>query len=136
MIESTAEQLPKTALGLTKDTSIRVLHVDDDDDFLKISKRFLERQGSFQIETASSVTEALQKIKQKKYDVIIFDYQMPEMNGLDLKKLRAGENDVPFILFTGEGREEIAIEALNFGADRYFNKNGNHEILYGNLCIA
>ena len=125
MIESTAEQLPKTALGLTNDALIRVLHVDDDDDFLIISKRFLERQGSFQIETVSSVKEALQKIKQKKYDVIIIsDYQMPEMNGLDLKELRAGENDAPFILFTGECREEIAMEALNFGADRYFNKNG------------
>ncbi len=111
---------------------IRVLHVDDNDDFLIISKRFLERQGSFQIETASSVKEALQKIKQKKYDVIISDYQMPEMNGLDLlKELRAGENDVPFILFTGEGKEEIAIEALNFGAYRYFNKNGTPEIVYG-----
>jgi DNA-binding response OmpR family regulator len=134
MVESTTEQLPKTALGLTKDTLIRVLHVDDDDDFLIISKRFLERQGSFQIETASSVKEALQKIKQKKYDVIISDYQMPEMNGLDLlKELRAGENNVPFILLTGEGREEIAMEALNFGADRYFNKNGNPAILYREL---
>jgi DNA-binding response OmpR family regulator len=134
MVESTTEQLPKTALGLTKDTLIRVLHVDGDDDFLIISKRFLERQGSFQIETASSVKEALQKIKQKKYDVIISDYQMPEMNGLDLlKELRAGENNVPFILLTGEGREEIAMEALNFGADRYFNKNGNPAILYREL---
>ena len=132
MIESTAEQLPKTALGLTKDALIRVLHVDDDDDFLIISKRFLERQGSFQLETVSSVKEAMQKIKQKKYDVIISDYQMPEMNGLDLlKELRAGENDVPFILFTGECKEEIAMEALNFGADRYFNKNGTPEIVYG-----
>ena len=66
MVESTAEQFPKTALGLTKDALIRVLHVDDDDDFLKISKRFLERQGSFQIETVSSVKEALQKIKYSK----------------------------------------------------------------------
>ena len=65
MIESTVEPLLKTALCLTKDTLIRVLHVDDDDDFLIISKRYLEGQGSFQIETASSVNEALQKIKQK-----------------------------------------------------------------------
>ena len=56
--------------------------------------------------------------------MIVSDYQMLEMNGLDLKELRAGENDAPFILFTGECREEIAMEALNFGADRYFNKNG------------
>ena len=135
MVESPAEQLPKTVLGLIKDALIRVLHVDDDDDFLIISKRFLERQGSFQIETASSVNEALQKIKQQKYDVIISDYQMPEMTGLDfLKELRAGENDVPFILFTGECGEEITMEALNLGADRYFNKNGNLEVVYVELA--
>lgn len=135
MVESTAEQLPKTALGLTKDALIRVLHVDDDDDFLIISKRFLERQGSFQIETASSVNEALQKIRQKPYDVIVSDYRMFGRSGLEfLKDLRDSGNDVPFFLFTGECGKEIAIDALNLGADRYFNKNGNLEVVYVELA--
>ena len=62
-----AKQLPTTDVDPAKDTLMHILHVDDDDDFLIISKRFLERQGSFQIETASSVKEALQKIEQKNY---------------------------------------------------------------------
>jgi len=130
MIESTAVDLPK-------ETLINVLHVDDDDDFLIISKRLLERQGSFQVETVVSVKEALQKIMKKPYDAIISDYQMFGRSGLDfLKELRDGGNDVPFFLFTGERREEIAIEALNQGADRHFNKNGDSEVLFVELAYA
>jgi len=135
IVESFAEQSQKTPVSLTPETLIRVLHVDDDADFLKSSKLILEMQGSFQIETALSVKEALKKIRQKPYDVIIADYKMPETNGLNfLKELRDNGNDVPFILFTGKGREEIAIEALNLGADRYFNKNGKPKIVYGELA--
>ncbi|MCJ7613545.1 hypothetical protein MUO71_02105 [Candidatus Bathyarchaeota archaeon] len=50
---------------------------------------------------------------------------MPERTDLDpLKELKSRESDIPFILFIGKFREEIMIEALNFGANRYFNKNG------------
>jgi len=135
MLESSAEQLQKTPVSLTPKTLIRVLHVDDDADFLKSSKRILEMQDSFQIKTVLSVNEALQKIRQKPYDVIVSDYQMPETNGLNfLKELRDRGNNVPFILFTGKGREEIAIEALNLGADRYFNKHGKPKTVYGELA--
>ena len=97
--------------------------MDDNEDFLIISKRHLEQHGSFQIENVSSVKEAKQKIAQKQYDAIISDYQMPEKTGLEfLKELRDDGNEVPFIVFTGDGREEVAIEALNFGADRYSTK--------------
>jgi len=134
MLESPAEQLQKRLVSSKPETLIRVLHVDDDADFLKCSKRILELHDPFQIETALSVKEALQKIRQKPYDVIVSDYQMPERNGLNLlKELRNRGNNVPFILFTGKGREEIAIEALNLGADRYFNKNGKPETVYGEL---
>jgi len=135
MLESSAEQLRKAPVSLTPETLIRVLHVDDDADFLKSSKRILDMQGSFQIETALSVKEALQKIRQKPYDVIVSDYQMPETDGLNfLKELRDRGKDVPFILFTGKGREVIAIEALNLGADRYFNKSGKPKTVYGELA--
>jgi PAS domain S-box-containing protein len=135
MLESSAEQLQKTPVSLTPETLIRVLHVDDDANFLKSSKRILEMEDSFQIKAALSVKEALQKIRQKPYDVIVSDYQMPETNGLNfLKELRDRGNDIPFILFTGKGREEIAIEALNLGADRYFNKHGKPKTVYGELA--
>ncbi|MCW4015811.1 MAG: response regulator [Candidatus Bathyarchaeota archaeon] len=134
MTELPSEQLPKTELWLTNEI-IRVLHVDDDEDFLISSKRYLEKQGLFQIETALSVREAQQKIAQHQYDVIVSDYQLPEKTGLDLlEELRANGNDVPFVLFTGESREEVAIEAITRDVERYFNKNGNKNTLYVELA--
>ncbi len=137
MLESFAEQLQKKPVNSKPETLIRVLHVDDDAEFLKSSKRILEMHYSFQIETALSVKEALQKLRHKSYDVIASDYLMPERNGLDLlKELRDRGNDVPFILFTGKGREEVAIKALNLGADQYVNKIGKPEVVYHELMHA
>ena len=54
-------------LDLTKREFLRVLHVDDDADFLNTAKQILEMQGSFQVETARSVEEALEKMKKKRF---------------------------------------------------------------------
>ena len=60
---------------------------------------------------------------------------MPLKDGLVLlKDLRKQGNDIPFILFTGKGREEVAIKALNLGADAYHNKQGSPETVYGELA--
>lgn len=134
MAELATEQLSQHELKVAEDPVIHVLHVDDDEDFLKKSKRKLEKWGSFEIEMVSTVTEALKKIDQKSYDVIVSDYQIPELNGLAfLKKLKEKRYHIPFILFTQTYREEIAIEALNSGAYRYFNKN-EKEIVYVELA--
>ncbi|MFW6110844.1 MAG: response regulator, partial [Thermoproteota archaeon] len=97
---------------------IRVLHVDDDQGFLKSSKDILELQGNFQVETATSVEETLRKLEQESFEVVVADYQMPDRDGLDLlKELREQGDDIPFIMFTGKGREAVAMKALNLGAD-------------------
>lgn len=120
-----------------KQTLTLVLHVDDDDDFLVISKRLLERQGSFQLESVLSVKQALQKVGQKSYDAVVSDYQMFGRSGLEfLKELRAAGNDVPFFLVTGDPREEIVLEALNLGVDRCFSKNGVFDVLFVELASA
>jgi PAS domain S-box-containing protein len=119
------------------ESPIKVLHVDDETEFLKVAKQCLEMQGNFKIETASSVDEALKTMKKKVFDVVISDYQMPGKSGLDfLKSLRDAGNRIPFIMFTGRGREEIAIRALNLGADWYINKSGNPEAVYCELSHA
>jgi PAS domain S-box-containing protein len=53
-----------------------------------------------------------------------------------LKEIREKGNNIPFIMFTGKGREEVAISALNLGADQYLNKTGNPETVYGELAHA
>lgn len=105
---------------------ISILYVDDEQPLLDIGKLFLEKHGDMQVETLTSATEALQVIRAYPYDAIISDYQMPEMDGLSfLKELRKRGEKVPFVLFTGRGREEVVIEALNCGADFYLQKGGN-----------
>jgi DNA-binding NtrC family response regulator len=117
-----------------KKESFHILHVDDDVCFLQVSKQILSMQNDFEIENATSVDEAFKKIEGQNYDAIVSDFEMTQKNGLDfLKELRQQQRDIPFILFTGRGREEVAIKALNLGADAYINKNGNPETVYGEL---
>lgn len=134
MIQARVEHSEGVFLELTKEEPIRLLHVDDETDFLKAAKQILEMKGCFEVETASSVKEAKEKLKHGKFDAIICDYIMPKKSGLQfLRELRESGNDIPFIIFTGKGREEIAVEALNLGADRYFSKIGSPETVYAEL---
>jgi len=104
---------------------ISVLYVDDEPGLLEIGKLFLEERGQFSVDTITSVPAALTILKTKNYDAIISDYQMPGMDGIEfLKNIRTSGNTIPFILFTGRGREEIVIQALNEGADFYLQKGG------------
>jgi DNA-binding NtrC family response regulator len=125
--------LPNRRIGKTE-APIWVLCVDDEAEFLESAKQLLELETSFQVDLACSVEDALEKMKSKVFDAVVSDYQMPGKSGLDfLKELRDSGNDVPFILFTGKGREEVAVKALNLGAARYFNKFGNPETVYCEL---
>jgi PAS domain S-box-containing protein len=104
---------------------ISVLYVDDETGLLEIGKAFLEMTGEFTVDTDTSAKHALEIIKQGRYDAVISDYQMPGMDGITfLKEVRKSGNTIPFIIFTGRGREEIVIQALNEGADFYLQKGG------------
>jgi PAS domain S-box-containing protein len=106
-------------------STYRILYVDDEPDLLEIGKLFLEQRGQFRVDTSTSAPAALTLVNSKDHDAIISDYQMPEMDGIEfLKKIRTSGNTVPFILFTGKGREEVVIQALNEGADFYLQKGG------------
>ncbi len=114
--------------------AVRVLYVDDEQGLLAISKIFLERDGSFTVDTCTSAREALERLKTERYDAIVSDYQMPEMDGIGfLKQLKISENTTPFIIFTGKGREEVVIEALNEGADFYIQKGGDPKAQFAEL---
>ncbi|MCW4009411.1 MAG: hybrid sensor histidine kinase/response regulator [Candidatus Bathyarchaeota archaeon] len=116
---------------------ILVLHVDDDPSVLEVSRQILESEGKFRVEAASSVEDALQKIGTQPFEAIISDYEMPGKDGLQfLEELRQQKNEIAFVMFTGRGREEVAVRALNLGADRYINKNGDPEAVYCELGYA
>lgn len=124
-------------IDLTGKVPARILHVDDELSLLKVSKQCLEMEDEFQVDTAVSVEEGKNKMKKKTYDVIVSDYMMHCKNGLDfLRELRAKGNTIPFIMFTGKGREEVAVNSLNLGADQYINKVGDPETVYSELARA
>ncbi|MFX0206059.1 MAG: PAS domain S-box protein [Candidatus Hodarchaeota archaeon] len=117
---------------------ILILLVDDEPDFLELSKVYLEMENpSLDIDTCTFVEDALKMLENKRYTVVVSDYQMPGMDGLEfLEALRSQGNNIPFIIFTGRGREEVAIKALNLGADRYIQKGGDPRSQFGILAQA
>jgi len=115
-------------------TVFSVLYVDDEPTILAPTKIYLEKHGNFIVDTATCVDDALNKIKNFSYDVIISDYQMPGTDGIQfLKILRKAGDPVPFIIFTGKGDEEVVIEAYAAGADFYLAKGGNPRAMYVDL---
>jgi CheY-like chemotaxis protein len=108
--------------------AIRILHVDDDPAFGRLTVEFLEREDDrFQVETESSATAALDRLLDGAdgIDCVISDYRMAEMNGIEfLRAFRdaAPNAAVPFVLLTERGSEEVAAEALNAGASSYVQK--------------
>ncbi len=102
---------------------ISVLFIDDEPALLEITKLFLERSGELRVETCRSAIEALELLKTRSYDAIVCDYEMPLMDGIVFLKILRAEGDLtPFIIFTGKGREHVAVEALNNRADFYLTK--------------
>ncbi|MFW9997257.1 MAG: response regulator [Candidatus Odinarchaeota archaeon] len=114
---------------------LTVLHVDDDLAFLELTQKCLEKKvGSINLTSVSDPFQALQLLENYDFDAVICDYQMPVMNGLELlEDLRSRGNTVPFIILTGRGREEIAIQALNLGADYYLQKSSSSTVLFTEL---
>jgi tetratricopeptide (TPR) repeat protein len=113
---------------------ISLLLVDDEPALLEITRLYLEKSGTINVETCRSALEALGILKNSKFDVIVSDYEMPLMDGIMfLKILRAEGNDTPFLIFTGKGREHVVIEALNNGADYYLQKGGDPKAQFTEL---
>ncbi|MGA2161728.1 MAG: PAS domain S-box protein [Methanoregula sp.] len=115
---------------------IHVLYVDDEPSLLELTKLFLERDEEFNVEPAVSAEEALGLLQDHMYDAIVSDYQMPGMSGIEfLQHIRQSGNSTPFIIFTGKGREEVVIEAINSGADCYLQKGGNPRAQFAELAL-
>ncbi len=114
---------------------IKILHVDDEVSFLDLTSFFLKREGDFDVDTATDAESALEKMQSQNYDAVIADYSLPGMDGIEMLKIvRAKGLQTPFILFTGKGGEEAAVEALNYGADFYIQKGASPQIQFPELA--
>jgi PAS domain S-box-containing protein len=119
---------------------IRVLHVDDQPDFVDLTATALEREDDrLSVETATSVAEGLDRLTES-VDCVVSDYDMPKQNGIDfLEAVREQRPDLPFILFTGKGSEEVASEAISAGVTEYLEKErglGQYTILANRITNA
>ncbi|WP_134669992.1 hybrid sensor histidine kinase/response regulator [Halorussus marinus] len=103
---------------------VRVLHVDDDADFAALVARFLEREDEcLSVVTEPDAAAGLDRLGDTDVDCIVSDYDMPGRNGIEfLEAVRERDPDVPFVLFTGKGSEEIASEAISAGVTDYLQK--------------
>lgn len=102
--------------------------VDDNENFLEHAEKMLERDEDIEVEATDSPETVAESLDSGiPHDAIISDYGMPELDGIDLLNQVKDVEDVPFIIFTGKSREDVAIEALNNGADGYFRKGSDTE---------
>ena len=105
-------------------TEIHVLHVDDDKEFVDLAALLLERESeTLSVTVETSVAEGLEHIESSTVDCVVSDYDMPGTDGLEfLRAVREREPDLPFVLFTGKGSEEIASAAISAGVNDYLQK--------------
>ena len=104
---------------------IHVLHVDDDPDFTDLVATALEREDDrLLVETATEVAEGLDRLTDAT-DCVVSDYEMASRTGIEfLEATRDRYPDLPFILFTGKGSEEVASQAISAGITDYLQKQG------------
>lgn len=115
---------PRVFGDVIQSSDIGLLVVDDDPDLLDLTATFLEREREeFSVATEQFPKDVLDEHNIESFDAIVSDYDMPGMNGLELlEAVRDHHPDIPFVLFTGKGSEEIASEAISKGVTDYLQK--------------
>ena len=109
---------------------IRVLHVEDDEQFAELTATYLARfEDRIAVETAADVDEGLDALASSEVDCVVSDYDMPGRNGIEfLEAVRADRPNLPFILFTGKGSEDVASSAVSAGVTDYLQKGGGPDL--------
>lgn len=107
--------------------SISVVYVDDYEELCDLAEAGLETASDrLDVETTTDPTSVTDRLGE--FDCIVSDYEMPEVDGLELlRQVRVLDEDVPFILFTGEGSENVASDAISLGVTDYLTKAGGQE---------
>ena len=110
------------------DLQMPVLVVDDYKTMIRIIRNLLKQLGFSDIDDAADGTEALEKMRQKQYGLVISDWNMEPMTGYELlKEVRSDENlmKTPFIMVTAESKTENVIAAKKAGVNNYIVKPFN-----------
>jgi len=113
----------------------RILIIDDEEEVCKLLEDFLTREG-FQVTTALSAKEGLEKLQQEKIEVILLDIKMPEMDGIEaIKRIRELNKTVGIIMTTAVMDQKVAEEAIKLGASEYIVKPFDLNYLKNSLLV-
>ena len=107
------------------DQSMRILVVDDFSTMRRIVRNLLKEIGYVNSDEAEDGERALQKLRSEKFDLVLSDWNMPNMTGIDLlRAIRADDaiKDIPVLMITAEARKENIIDAAEAGASGYIVK--------------
>ena len=124
---------------MSVDKSMNILIVDDYKTMLRIINNLLKQLGFSNIDEATDGTMALESFKGKNYGLVISDWNMEPMSGLELlKQIRAGNENknVPFIMITAESKTENVIAAKQAGVNNYIVKPFNAETLKSKIAAV
>lgn len=110
-------------------SSVRVLHVEDDPGFAELTADYLERHAAqLDVDHVTRAEQVLERLDRGRYECLVSDYDLPDRDGLDLlEQVRERWEDLPVILFTGKGSEDVASEAIAAGVTDYLQKDGGSE---------
>ena len=114
------------------DSSVPILVVDDYQTMVRIIRNLLKQLGFENVEEASDGSEALAKLRERKFGLIISDWNMQPMTGYDLLKQVRADRDLqatPFIMVTAESKTENVIAAKRAGVNNYIVKPFNAQTL-------
>jgi CheY-like chemotaxis protein len=102
---------------------MRLLMVDDDDLFRRMMGDVLATVGDYNVSTSNSGQDAIEKLQKEQFDVILLDYKMPGLSGLNvLQWMHEQKLETPVLMMTAAGSETVAVEAMKLGAYDYLRK--------------
>lgn len=106
------------------ESDIDVLYVEDNKGLRDLVPEILERENeSLNFDTAANPIEAMEHMEGHEYQVVLSDYEMPEMNGLEFLEEIKNNHEGPFILYTGSREKDLGLKAIETGVSDYFWKD-------------
>ena len=104
--------------------TIRILVAEDEESFLRVLTAVLESTRRFEVYPCEDGRETVEALKRQSFDLVILDYKMPGMTGLNvLQWMHEQKMETPVIVLTAAGSESIAVEAMKLGAYDYIRKD-------------
>ena len=103
---------------------IKIIHVDDEKNYLDLTKEILAvYDKEINIESFTSPRKVIENVLTNEPDLVLSDYSMPEMNGIELIRQLRKYSNVPVILYSGSEKENIAEKAFEAGVEDYIRKS-------------